>query len=85
MTEVISVRFRGGSKNYYFDPRGTQVRMGDQVIVQTAQGLEFATCTQGNHEVEDEAIVKPLSPLVRMATENDRRVVEYNRKKESEA
>ena len=85
MTEVISVRFRGGSKNYYFDPRGTQVRMGDQVIVQTAQGLEFATCTQGNHEVEDESIVKPLSPLVRMATENDRRVVEYNRKKESEA
>ena len=85
MTEVISVRFRGGSKNYYFDPRGAQVRMGDQVIVQTAQGLEFATCTQGNHEVEDESIVKPLSPLVRMATENDRRVVEYNRKKESEA
>ena len=85
MTEVISVRFRSGSKNYYFDPQGVQVRMGDQVVVQTAQGLEFATCTQGNHEVEDEAIVKPLSVMVRMATDNDRRVVEFNRKKESDA
>ena len=85
MTEVISVRFRGGCKNYYFDPRGNQVRMGDQVIVETAQGMEFATVTEGNHDVEDESIVKPLSPMIRQATENDRRTVEYNRKRESEA
>jgi len=41
LTEVISVRFRGGSKTYFFDPRGLQVRLGENVIVQTAQGLEF--------------------------------------------
>ena len=85
MTEVISVRFRGGCKNYYFDPRGVQVKMGDQVVVETAQGSEFATCTEANHEVEESAIVKPLSPMLRMATENDRRTVEYNKKRESEA
>ena len=85
MTEVISVRFRGGSKTYFFDPRGIQVRTGDSVIVQTAQGLEFASCTQGNHEVEDSAIVKPLSAMARRATENDFRVMEYNRKREREA
>ncbi len=79
MTEVISVRFRGGCKNYYFDPKGMQVKMGDQVIVETAQGPEFATCTQGNHEVEDAAIVKPLSPMLRLATDSDRRTVEQNR------
>ena len=85
MTEVISVRFRGGCKNYYFDPKGNQVKMGDQVVVETAQGLEFATCTEGNHEVDDNAIVQPLSSMVRMATDSDRRTVEYNRKRESEA
>lgn len=85
MTEVISVRFRGGCKNYYFDPRGFQVKMGDQVIVETAQGPEFATCTEGNHEVEDASIVKPLCAVVRMATDTDRRTVEHNKKKESEA
>ena len=59
--------------------------MGDQVIVETAQGPEFATCTEGNHEVEDSAIVKPLSPMLRMATDSDRRTVEQNKKRESEA
>ena len=85
MTEVISVRFRGGCKNYYFAPNGLQVKMGDQVIVETAQGPEFATCTEGNHEVADSAIVSPLCAVLRMATESDRRTVEYNRKRESEA
>ncbi|MCI7734491.1 MAG: stage 0 sporulation family protein [Dysosmobacter sp.] len=82
---MISVRFRGGCKNYYFDPKGVQVKMGDQVIVETAQGPEFATCTEGNHEVDDESIVKPLCAMLRTATENDRRTVEYNKKRENEA
>ena len=85
MTEVISVRFRGGCKNYYFDPKGHTVKMSDQVIVETAQGPEFGTCTQGNHEVADEAIVQPLCAMLRLATDADRRTVDYNRKKESEA
>ena len=28
MTEVIGVRFRGGPKEYYFDPRGIAVEAG---------------------------------------------------------
>ena len=47
--------------------------MGEQVVVETAQGLEFATCTVGNHEVEDSAVVQPLSPVLRRATDADRR------------
>ena len=85
MTEVISVRFRGGCKNYYFDPKGLQIKMGDKVIVSTAQGPEFATCTLSNHEVEDESIVQPLCAVLRKATDSDLRTVEYNKKKESEA
>ncbi len=81
MTEVISVRFRGGCKNYYLHSKGQQVKMGDQVIVETAQGPEFATCTEGNHEVEDSAIVQPLSAMLRMATDADRRTVEQNARK----
>ena len=57
MTNVISVRFRSGSKTYYFDPQGTLVRSGDNVIVETSQGLEFATCTEGNHDVDDAQVV----------------------------
>ena len=85
MTEVISVRFRGGCKNYDFAPAGNTVKMGDQVIVETARGPEFATCTEGNHEVEDDAVVQPLCSVLRMATENDRQTAEYNKKREREA
>ncbi len=85
MTTVISVRFRSGSKTYYFDPQNTLVRTGDSVIVETSQGPEFALCTEGNHAVEDTQVVQPLRPLIRVATENDRRTAEYNRQRESEA
>ena len=57
MTTVISVRYRNGSKTYYFDPRELTVSTGDKVIVETAQGPEIALCTQGNHSVEDAWVV----------------------------
>ena len=85
MTEVIGVRFRGGCKEYYFDPRGIAVRPNQFVIVETAQGLEYALCASGNRQVEDDAVVQPLRPLVRIATENDRRTFEYNKTREAEA
>ena len=85
MTEVISVRFRGGSKTYYFDPHGLTVEAGQFVIVETASGNEYAQCCEGNHEVPEQSVVKPLRPVVRLATDNDRRTNELNRKKEKEA
>ena len=85
MTEVIGVRFRGGCKEYYFDPHGIAVEAGQFVIVETAQGTEYAQCLTGNHEVDDGAVVRPLRALVRIATENDRRTMEYNRQREKDA
>ena len=85
MTTVISVRFRSGSKTYYFDPKDTLVRAGQEVIVETSQGLEFAVCAEGNHEVDDAQVVAPLRPMVRIATDNDRRANRYNRQREEEA
>ena len=85
MTEVISVRFRNGCKEYYFDPKGLTVPTDTDVIVETAQGPEFARCSQGNHQVEDDAVVKPLRGLIRIATDNDRHTVAYNRGREKEA
>ena len=85
MTEVIGVRFRGGCKEYYFDPHGITVEPNEFVIVETAQGLEYAHCVSGNHEVEDDAVVQPLRPLVRVATENDDRTYAYNKSREKNA
>ncbi len=85
MIEVISVRFRNGCKTYYFDPHGISVRSGQHVIVETASGNEYVTCTEGNHEVSEQSVVQPLRPVVRVATENDRRTDMYNREREREA
>ena len=79
MSIVASVRFRSGSKSYYFDPRDLQVEAGQDVIVETAQGIEFGQCTEGNHEVNDDSIVKPLRPIIRIATDNDRHTAAYHR------
>ena len=85
MTTVISVRFRSGSKTYYFDPGQLAVYPGDDVVVETAQGPEFAQCVEGNHEVADDAVVAPLRPVLRIATDNDRHTAAYNRSREKDA
>ncbi len=85
MTEVVSVRFRGGTKNYYFDPRGLTVEPGQYVVVETAQGIEYVQCVEGNHFVPDQAVIQPLRSVHRIATENDHRAAAYNRRREKEA
>ena len=85
MTEIISVRFRPGGKQYYFDPMGLTVAEGQGVIVETGKGLEYGTCVRRNTQVEDEAVVQPLRPLVRLATEKDEKQVRDNRGREKEA
>ena len=85
MTTVVSVRFRSGCKTYFSDPRELTVEAGQDIIVETAQGPEFAQCSQGNHEVPDQQVVQPLRAVLRIATDNDRHTAAYNRGREKEA
>ena len=54
------------------------------MVVETAQGIEFAKCSEGNHDVPEDAVVQPLRSVVRIATENDHRAAAYNRRREKE-
>ena len=85
MTEIIGVHFKGGGKQYYFDPQGLQVEAGAPVIVETARGLEYGQCATGNTMVEDTAVIQPLRPVIRIATAEDTRTVEQNHEKEKRA
>ena len=85
MVEIIGVRFKSGGKQYYFDPAGLEVQPGQGVIVETSRGLEYGECAQGNTQVEEETVVQPLRPLVRIATEEDEKTVEKNQEKEAKA
>ncbi len=85
MTEVVSVKFKDGGREYYFDPDGITLTAGENVIVETQNGIEFGTVSTANREVEDSTIVKPLKKLLRRATEKDIKKVAENRKKQDEA
>lgn len=85
MTEVISVKFKDGGKNYYFDPVGQRVDVGDRIIVEMQSGRELGVVSASNHSVEDEQIVPPLRRMLRKANEKDFKKIEENKKKETEA
>ena len=85
MTEVVSIRFKNRGKAYYFDPAGLQIQVGDNVIVDTANGMEIAVCSRENHPVEDTAVVQPLRRVLRVATQMDLRTEELNRQREESA
>ena len=85
MATVISVRFRSGSKTYYFDPRELTVHPGDDVVVETARGIECGEVVIPNKEVADSTIVKPLKPVLRPATPEDKRRAKENAEKEQRA
>ena len=85
MTTIIGVRFKLGGKMYYFDPQDISVSAGTGVIVETARGLEYGTCVQGNTTVPDQTVVQPLKRMVRVATDADRKTLERNKKRADEA
>ncbi len=85
MVKIIGVRFRKAGKIYYFDPLDLDVKAGDKVIVETARGVEFGHVVVGVREVDEESIVHPLKPVIRMATEEDKAADLANRDKEKAA
>lgn len=85
MTEVIGIRFRGAGKVYYFSPDGNKLKIGDSVIVETARGVEYADVTMANKMLSEDQIFKPLKPIIRVATEDDRKTCEENLAREERA
>lgn len=85
MAKVIGVRFRNAGKVYYFAPEDLKIEQGDHVVVETARGVEYGYVVLGVKEVEDDKIVQPLKPVMRVATPEDDEKAEQNREKEREA
>ncbi len=85
MTRVVGIRFRTAGKIYFFDPLQFEIKRGDNVIVETARGIEFGTAVSDVREVEDDKVVQPLKPVLRIANERDREQEAANKLKEKEA
>ena len=85
MAEVVGVRFKENGKIYYFDPVSKTFSKGEKVIVETVRGIECGEIAAHNHTIKDEEIVHPLKKIIRLANAEDLKIVEVNRKKETEA
>ena len=85
MIKVISVRFRTGGKIYFFDPLEFEIKKGQHVIVETARGMEYGLVVSDIREVEDDRVVQPLKPVIRVATPADDKQNAENLEKKKEA
>ena len=85
MIKVIGVRFRQAGKIYNFDPAGLDIKKGSHVIVETARGIEYGYVVDDIKEIDEENVVMPLKPVIRIATADDDKKAEENINKEKKA
>lgn len=85
MTTVVGVKFKDAGKLYYFSPGEIKVDVGDNVIVETARGLEFGKITMGATQVKESDLVAPLKNIIRIANEKDKKKHKENLSKKEEA
>ena len=85
MIKVVGIRFQRAGKIYYFDPLDYDLETAMHVIVETARGVEMGTVLIPPKEVDDDKVVQPLKPVIRIATDDDEKVIEKNKEKEAEA
>ena len=85
MKKIVGVRFKKPGKIYFFDPEDLDINMGDKVIVETAMGEEMGDVVVNKKELPDDKITNPLKKVVRIATKEDLKNLEYYKSKEPEA
>ena len=83
MAITVGVRFRPSGKVYDFAPGNLSLRPGEKVVVETARGLECGEVVSTSAEIGTPE--RPLKPVLRLATEEDRKKAEENARKEEEA
>ena len=81
MIKVVGIRFQRAGKIYYFNTLDLDLETARHVIVETARGIEMGTVLIPPKEVDDDKVVQPLKPVIRIATDDDEKVIEKNKEK----
>ena len=84
MIKIVGVRFKSAGKIYYFDPVDLEVEKNMEVVVETARGLEYGKIVVGPKEIEEQELISPLKPIIRIATEEDTQIDLENKDKSRE-
>ena len=84
MIKIVGVRFKNAGKIYYFDPVDFEIEKNIDVVVETARGLEYGKIVVGPKEIEEEKLISPLKPIIRIAPEEDKAIYRENKEKAKE-
>ncbi|MEI4832493.1 stage 0 sporulation family protein [Bacillus sp. FJAT-53711] len=85
MYDVVGVRFKKAGKVYYFDPNQFDISENEFAIVETVRGIEYGKVVITKKQVDENDVVLPLKKVIRIADENDRTIVEENKRAAKEA
>lgn len=78
MYNVIGIKLSFSNSIYYFSPNALELKNGDEVIVDTEQGLQFGKCVTNIKKEKKENLVLPLKNVFRLATERDKKQEQEN-------
>ena len=85
MVKIVGVRFKPAGKIYYFDPGDLKIETGNDVIVETARGLEYGMVVIRPKLVKEEDLISTLKPIIRIASDDDAETYLENKVKTKEA
>ncbi len=82
---TTGIRFRPAGRIYHFDPQGQTYTNGQYVIVETARGIEAGRVVIAAKKIAEGDLSDPLKPILRLATEDELRMMLSFKSKEKEA
>src|SRR5713226_9642356 len=82
---IVGIRFRPAGRIYYFDPQGQAFTTGQYVIVETVRGLEAGRVVIASKKMVVGDLSDPLKPILRLAIEDDLRMLLSFKSKEKAA
>lgn len=80
MNEVVGINFENSNRIYYFSRNKLNIKKGDKLVLETERGMQLCTAVTDIMEIPDSKVVTPLRPVLRIATKEDIRKAEENKK-----
>lgn len=72
MPDVVGIRFKRAGRVYYFDPAALELKVNDEVVVETTRGPELGKVVIAPQQVLYNEILEPLKPVLRQAEPEDK-------------
>ncbi|MEQ6071280.1 stage 0 sporulation family protein [Staphylococcus saccharolyticus] len=78
MPNVVGVQFQKAGKLEYYAPNHLDVKVGDQVVVESKRGIEIGLVKFPPKEVDNKDVTLPLKEIIRLVTNEDKTTYDNN-------